>query len=173
MDHISFLERGRLEFPGGDLVTFLFLGYVVNPAGRGGRGAISGCANRLILVHQTVKNWPRADFHLFDLVDALVHLRDANGYSQMEVARATGKVESKVSHLRDELLAREDYTALAETHTLAEEWHLDFNRRLRRGICGSHSRRVTWAGAVGAGAFPCRRRSRASRHSFMVPRRCS
>ena len=71
-----------------------------------------------ILLHQIVENWQRLDMHPYDLADALARLRDANGYSQKEIAKATGKSEGEISKLLSMLdldpavqkLAREDAT---------------------------------------------------------------
>ena len=71
-----------------------------------------------VLVHQIVENWQRLDMHPYDLADALARLRDANGYSQKEIARATAKSEGEISKLLALLdlapavqkLAREDRT---------------------------------------------------------------
>jgi ParB family chromosome partitioning protein len=71
-----------------------------------------------VLVHQIVENWQRLDVHPFDLADALARLRDANGYSQKEIAEATAKSEGEISKILALLdlapavqkLAREDET---------------------------------------------------------------
>jgi ParB family chromosome partitioning protein len=52
-----------------------------------------------VLLHQIVENWQRLDMHPFDLADALARLRDANGYSQQDLARETGKSEGEISKL--------------------------------------------------------------------------
>ena len=52
-----------------------------------------------VLQHQIVENWQRLDMHPFDLADALARLRDANGYSQQDLARETGKSEGEISKL--------------------------------------------------------------------------
>jgi ParB/RepB/Spo0J family partition protein len=71
-----------------------------------------------ILLHQIVENWQRLDMHPYDLADALARLRDSNGYSQKQIAKATGKSEGEISKLLSlltldpavEKLAREDDT---------------------------------------------------------------
>jgi len=71
-----------------------------------------------VLLHQIVENWQRLDMHPYDLADALARLRDANGYSQKQLARETGKSEGEISKLLALLdldpevqkLAREDTT---------------------------------------------------------------
>ena len=52
-----------------------------------------------VLLHQIVENWQRLDMHPYDLADALARLRDANGYSQQDLARETGKSEGEISKL--------------------------------------------------------------------------
>jgi ParB family chromosome partitioning protein len=52
-----------------------------------------------VLLHQIVENWQRLDMHPYDLADALARLRDANGYSQRDLARETGKSEGEISKL--------------------------------------------------------------------------
>jgi ParB/RepB/Spo0J family partition protein len=69
-----------------------------------------------VLLHQIVENWQRADMHPFELADALARLRDVVGYSQKQLAEATGKSEGEISKLLSILtldptvqkLARED-----------------------------------------------------------------
>jgi ParB family chromosome partitioning protein len=71
-----------------------------------------------ILLHQIVENWQRLDMHPYDLADALVRLRDANGYTQQDLARETGKSKGEISKLLALLqidpdvqkVAREDQT---------------------------------------------------------------
>lgn len=55
--------------------------------------------NEDILLHQIVENWQRADLEPLELAEALACLRDANGYSQKQLAEATGKPESEISRL--------------------------------------------------------------------------
>jgi ParB family chromosome partitioning protein len=52
-----------------------------------------------VLLHQIVENWQRLDMHPYDLADALARLRDANGYTQKDLARETGKSEGEISKL--------------------------------------------------------------------------
>jgi ParB family transcriptional regulator, chromosome partitioning protein len=71
-----------------------------------------------VLLHQIVENWQRLDMHPYDLADALARLRDANGYTQRDLARETGKSEGEISKLLALLnldpavqkVAREDQT---------------------------------------------------------------
>ena len=52
-----------------------------------------------ILLRQIVENWQRADLHPYELADSLIRLRDANGYTQKQLATETGKPESEISKL--------------------------------------------------------------------------
>jgi ParB family chromosome partitioning protein len=52
-----------------------------------------------VLLHQIVENWQRLDMHPYDLADALARLRDANDYSQDDLARHTGKSKGEISKL--------------------------------------------------------------------------
>ena len=52
-----------------------------------------------VLLHQIVENWQRLDMHPFDLADALARLRDANHYTQNDLARETGKSKGEISKL--------------------------------------------------------------------------
>ena len=52
-----------------------------------------------VLLEQIVENWQRSDLNAFDLADSLAILRDANGYTQKQLAKATGKGESEISRL--------------------------------------------------------------------------
>jgi len=52
-----------------------------------------------VLLHQIVENWQRLDMHPYDLADALARLRDANSYSQQDLARETGKSKGEISKL--------------------------------------------------------------------------
>ena len=73
-----------------------------------------------ILLEQVVENWIRADLPPFDLADALGVLRDANGYTQVQLAKTTGKSQGEISKMLGLLelnpevqsLAREDSTGL-------------------------------------------------------------
>lgn len=50
-----------------------------------------------VLLRQIVENWQRADLQPFELADALARLRDANQYSQRQLAEVTGKSEGEIS----------------------------------------------------------------------------
>jgi ParB family chromosome partitioning protein len=52
-----------------------------------------------VLLHQIVENWQRLDMRPFDLADALARLRDANGYTQADIVRETGKSKGEISKL--------------------------------------------------------------------------
>ena len=52
-----------------------------------------------ILVRQIVENWQRSDLSPFELADALAAIRDANKYSQDELAKLTGKPKGEISKL--------------------------------------------------------------------------
>jgi ParB family transcriptional regulator, chromosome partitioning protein len=52
-----------------------------------------------VLLRQIVENWQRSELHPYELADSLVRLRDANGYTQRDLARETGKPESEISKL--------------------------------------------------------------------------
>lgn len=52
---------------------------------------------REILVRQIVENWQRAQLHPFEIADALAQLRDANGFTQKQLAQETGKPEPEIS----------------------------------------------------------------------------
>jgi ParB/RepB/Spo0J family partition protein len=52
-----------------------------------------------VLVHQVIENWQRRNLEPFELRDALIQLRDSNGYSQKELSKLTGKPESEISRL--------------------------------------------------------------------------
>lgn len=52
-----------------------------------------------ILLRQIVENWQRADLQPLELSEALTVLRDANHYSQKQIAQLTGKPESEISRL--------------------------------------------------------------------------
>ena len=52
-----------------------------------------------ILLEQIVENWQRSDLNPFELADSLAILRDANGYSQQELAKHTGKSEGEISKI--------------------------------------------------------------------------
>ena len=52
-----------------------------------------------VLLHQIVENWQRLDMHPFDLADALARLRDAHGFSQIDLVRETGKSKGEISKL--------------------------------------------------------------------------
>jgi ParB family chromosome partitioning protein len=52
-----------------------------------------------ILVHQIVENWVRSDLNAFELADSLAILRDANRWTQQQLAQQTGKSKGEISKL--------------------------------------------------------------------------
>jgi ParB family chromosome partitioning protein len=50
-----------------------------------------------VLVRQIVENWQRAQLHPFEIADALAQLRDANKFTQKQLAAETGKPEAEIS----------------------------------------------------------------------------
>lgn len=81
-----------------------------------------------VLLHQVVENWQRAELHPYELADALAVLRDANGYSQKQLADLTGKPGSEISRLLSLLklnpavqqaARREETGALSRRHLIA------------------------------------------------------
>jgi ParB family chromosome partitioning protein len=52
-----------------------------------------------ILLHQIVENWQRADLEPFEIADSLLSLKEANGYTQKQLAELVGKSEGEVSKL--------------------------------------------------------------------------
>ena len=50
-----------------------------------------------VLTHQIIENWQRSDLDPYELFDALVCLRESNGYNQREIAKVIGKPESTIS----------------------------------------------------------------------------
>jgi ParB family chromosome partitioning protein len=53
--------------------------------------------DREVLGRQLVENWQRAQLHPFEIADSLAALRDANGYSQKQLALEIGKREAEIS----------------------------------------------------------------------------
>lgn len=52
-----------------------------------------------ILLEQVIENWQRADLNPFELADSLAILRDANGYTQQQLASVTGKSKGEISKI--------------------------------------------------------------------------
>lgn len=52
-----------------------------------------------ILLEQIVENWQRSDLNPFDLADSLAILRDANKFTQQQLADRTGKSKGEISKL--------------------------------------------------------------------------
>lgn len=81
-----------------------------------------------ILLEQIVENWHRSDLNAFELADSLAILRDANGFSQQQLAETTGKSAGEISRILAILdlppvvqdLARRDSTGrLSKRHLYA------------------------------------------------------
>lgn len=53
----------------------------------------------VILIHQIIENWQRAELQPFEIADSLAQLRDAKQCTQRELAAAVGKSEGEVSKL--------------------------------------------------------------------------
>ena len=53
----------------------------------------------MILMEQVIENWQRSDLNPFELADSLGILRDANGYSQVQLAEFTGKSKGEISKI--------------------------------------------------------------------------
>ncbi len=52
-----------------------------------------------ILLEQLVENWQRSDLNPFELADSLAILRDANQYTQRQLAERTGKSAGEISRI--------------------------------------------------------------------------
>ena len=73
-----------------------------------------------ILMELVIENWQRSDLSPFEIADSLGILRDANGYTQVQLAEFTGKSKGEISKILSLLeldpeiqkLAREDTTNL-------------------------------------------------------------
>ena len=71
-------------------------------------------------MEQVIENWQRSDLSPFEIADSLGILRDANGYTQVQLAEFTGKSKGEISKILGLLeldpeiqkLAREDQTGL-------------------------------------------------------------
>lgn len=97
-----------------------------------------------VLLEQVVENWIRSDLPPFDLADALGVLRDANGYTQVQLAKTTGKSQGEISKMLGILeldpevqsLAREDTTGLITRRHLhaIREFPVDRQIKLLAGV---------------------------------------
>ena len=52
-----------------------------------------------ILMEQVIENWQRSDLSPFEIADSLGILRDANGYTQVQLAEFTGKSKGEISKI--------------------------------------------------------------------------
>ena len=90
-----------------------------------------------ILLHQIIENWTRSDLNPFELADSLSQIRDANGYSQTELAKVTGKNKSEISRLLSLLdlspdvqqIARDDNTGRVTKRHLFAIARLDVDKQ--------------------------------------------
>lgn len=97
-----------------------------------------------ILVHQVIENWARSDLNPFELADSLSQIRDANRYTQTELAKVTGKNKSEISRLLSLLeldpavqrIARDDSTGrITKRHLFAiARLDVDKQRQLIRRV---------------------------------------
>jgi len=89
-----------------------------------------------VLVHQIVENWQRADISPYDLADALARLRDSNGYSQNDLALATGKSKGEISKLLSILELDPEAQSIARNDTTGRvsKRHLYSISRLPKAI---------------------------------------
>ena len=70
-----------------------------------------------ILLEQIVENWQRSDLNPFELADSLAILRDANGFTQVQLAEHTGKSKAEISKLLSILDLEPDVQKLARDDT--------------------------------------------------------
>jgi ParB/RepB/Spo0J family partition protein len=86
-----------------------------------------------ILVQQLIENWQRADLHPFEIADTLGRLRDALGYTRLQLAKLTGKSASEIS----KLLALFDLSPQAQQLARSSEGDA-LTRRHLYAVSGSH-----------------------------------
>lgn len=97
-----------------------------------------------ILLEQVVENWQRSDLNPFELADSLAILRDANGFSQKQLAETTGKSAGEISKILTLLeldpevqrLARDDESGrVSRKHLYAvRDFPIDRQLKLVAGI---------------------------------------
>ena len=68
-----------------------------------------------VLVEQIVENWVRSDLNPFELADSLAMLRDANGFTQKQIAEETGKSAVEISKLLSILNLDPDVQSIARS----------------------------------------------------------
>jgi ParB family transcriptional regulator, chromosome partitioning protein len=66
-----------------------------------------------VLVQQVIENWVRSDLNAFELADSLAILRDANGWTQQQLAEETGKSKGEISKLLSILDLDDEVQSLA------------------------------------------------------------
>lgn len=79
-----------------------------------------------VLVQQIIENWVRSDLNAFELADSLAILRDANHWTQNELAEQTGKSKGEISKLLSilELDAEVQSIARSDSHGRISKRHL-------------------------------------------------
>ncbi len=90
-----------------------------------------------ILLEQLVENWQRSDLNPFELADSLAILRDANSYTQRQLADRTGKSPGEISKILTILeldpavqkIARDDTTGRVSKRHLYSIGRLDAQRQ--------------------------------------------
>lgn len=97
-----------------------------------------------VLLEQVVENWQRSDLNPFELADSLGILRDANGFTQKELAETTGKSAGEISKILSLLdldpevqqLARQDLSGrVTRKHLYAvRDFPIDRQLKLVAGI---------------------------------------
>lgn len=97
-----------------------------------------------VLLEQVVENWQRSDLNPFELADSLGILRDANGFSQKQLAEMTGKTPGEISKILSLLdldpevqrLARDDASGrVTRKHLYAvRDFPIDRQLKLVAGI---------------------------------------
>lgn len=70
-----------------------------------------------VLVQQIVENWVRSDLSAFELADSLAILRDANQWTQHQLAEQTGKSKGEISKLLSILDLDPEVQSLARADT--------------------------------------------------------
>ena len=97
-----------------------------------------------VLMEQVIENWQRSDLSPFEIADSLGILRDANGYTQSQLAEFTGKSKGEISKILSLLdldpevqqIARHDSSKMiSRRHLYAlREFSVDRQLKLLSGI---------------------------------------